>query len=352
MPYLNLDLNYLTNVKTRRLVCQLGRGSEMLPIRLWCHCASHHAEDGVLAGYSVEEIEFILEWKGARGKAVATLVKVGFLDTVERGFRVHNWMAHEGHISEFKRRSRIANATRWKNPVALAEAQNLPGLKSPSEECESDSTSPSDAMNTPNTPSDRTRTLSTAPSGETRQPSGTPCNETRNPSGTPCNGTRTPSGETRTPSRTPSGETRTPTQTHSGETWSPPTKPTNITSPTNTTGPTGTHTSAPSVFTYPNLSNQTTPRQGGNLYADEPAVGRIEDSIRQEISQRMGSSADLSDVDVKTMVVLAKIHGLAFQKACEHLRPGVKNIVGYIRSLLDFPEVAACRSASRRIPSS
>jgi hypothetical protein len=345
MAYLNLDFNYFTNVKTRRLICQLGPGSEMLPIRLWCHCASHHAEDGVLAGYSVEEIEFILEWKGARGKAVATLVKVGFLDTVEHGFRVHNWMTHEGHISEFKRRSRIANATRWKNPAALAEAQNRNGLKSPSEECESDSTSPPDAMNTPNTPSDRTRTLSTAPSGETRKPSGTPCNETRNPSGTPCN-------ETRTPSRTPSGETRTPTQTPSGETWSPPTKPINTTSPTNTTRPISTHTTGPSGFTYPNPSNQAKQRQGGDLCADELAVGRIEDSIRQEISQRMGSSADLSEVDVETMVALSKIHGLAFQKACEHLRPGVKNIVGYIRSLLDLPKVSAFRSVSPRVLSS
>jgi len=66
----------------------------------------------------------------------------------------------------------------------------------------------------------------------------------------------------------------------------------------------------------------------------------------------MGSSADLSEWDVETMVALSKIHGLAFQKACEHLRPGVKNIVGYIRSLLDLPKVAAFRSASPRILSS
>ena len=149
MPYLNLDFNYFTNVKTRRLACQLGPGSEMLPIRLWCHSAGHHAEDGVLEGYTVEEIEFFLEWKGARGRAVAALVKVGFLDTLENGFRVHNWMIHEGHISEFKRRSRIANASRWKNPIALAEARSRPSLKKLPEECESGSTSSPDAMNTP-----------------------------------------------------------------------------------------------------------------------------------------------------------------------------------------------------------
>ena len=338
MAYLNLDFNYFTNVKTRRLVCQLGPGSEMLPIRLWCHCASHHAEDGVLHGYSAEEIEFILEWKGARGKAVATLVKVGFLDTLEHGFRVHNWMTHEGHISEFKRRSRIANASRWKN-ATLSEARSRPISMNLPEEGKSGCTGSHDAMST------RSDETMGARPDEVATPPESPCSETRIPSGTPSN-------RTRTPSRTPCGETRTPTQNPSNETWSPPTKPTNTTSPTNTTRPTSTHTTVPSVFTYPNLSNQTTQRQGGDLCADEPAAGRIEDSIRQEISQRMGSSADLSEVDVETMVALSKIHGLAFQKACEHLRPGVKNIVGYIRSLLDLPKGAAFRSASPRILSS
>jgi len=81
-------------------------------------------------------------------------------------------------------------------------------------------------------------------------------------------------------------------------------------------------------------------------------VDRIEDSIRQTISQRMGSSADLSEWDVETMVALSKIHGLAFQKACEHLRPGVKNIVGYVRSLLDLPKVPRFGSTSARALSS
>jgi hypothetical protein len=253
MPYLNLDINYFTNVKTRRLVCLLGPGSELLPIRLWCHCASHHAEDGVLEGYSVEEIEFFLEWKGPRGKAVSTLLKVGFLDPVDYGFRVHDWMVHEGHISEFKRRSRIANASRWKNSIALADARSRPISKN----------------------------------------SETPCTETR------------------TPSRTPSNETRTL-----------------------------------------NLSNHTTQRQTGDVCAREPEAARIKDGIRETILQRMGPGTDLSEEDVETMVALSKMHGLAFQKACEHLRPGVENIVGYVRTLLDLPKVPRFRSTSARLVSS
>ena len=63
----------------------------------------------------------------------------------------------------------------------------------------------------------------------------------------------------------------------------------------------------------------------------------------------MGPSADLSEPDVETMVVLSRIHGLAFQKACEHLRPGVKNIVGYVRTLLDMPKTPRFGSTPSRI---
>ena len=82
------------------------------------------------------------------------------------------------------------------------------------------------------------------------------------------------------------------------------------------------------------------------MCASEPVADRIKDGIRQAIFQRMGPGADLSEVDVETMVALSKIHGLAFQKACEHLRPGVKNIVGYIRSLLDVSKVPRFVSTS------
>jgi hypothetical protein len=84
--------------------------------------------------------------------------------------------------------------------------------------------------------------------------------------------------------------------------------------------------------------------------AHEPAGVRIKDGIRQTIFQQMGPDADLSEVDMETMVALSKIHGLAFQKACEHLRPGVKNIVGYTRTLLDLPGVQRFWSTSATPP--
>ena len=57
MAYLNLDIHYFTNIKTKRLVGLLGKGAELLPLRLWCHCAEHHAENGELAGYTAQELE-------------------------------------------------------------------------------------------------------------------------------------------------------------------------------------------------------------------------------------------------------------------------------------------------------
>ena len=82
------------------------------------------------------------------------------------------------------------------------------------------------------------------------------------------------------------------------------------------------------------------------MCTSEPVAGRIKDGIRQAVFERMGPGADLSEVDVETMVALSKIHGLAFQEACEHLRPGVRNIVGYIRSLLDASKVPRFVSTS------
>jgi len=114
MPYLNLDLNYFTHPKTRRLIGLLGRGSEMLPIRLWCHCGAHHCDTGVLADYSPQEIESIVEWWGKPGEMLAALLKVGFLRQTEGGFEIPGWREYQGHISAYKERGKMMAEARWK----------------------------------------------------------------------------------------------------------------------------------------------------------------------------------------------------------------------------------------------
>lgn len=115
MPFLNLDLNYFSHPKTKRLIGLLGRGAEVLPIRIWCHCGAHHAESGRLAGYSAQEIESIVEWWGKPSEAVEAMVKVGFLELKNGEYAVHDWKKNQGHISAFHRRAIAINRIRWKN---------------------------------------------------------------------------------------------------------------------------------------------------------------------------------------------------------------------------------------------
>lgn len=113
MPYLNLDLNYFDNPKTLRLIGLLGKGSEVLPIKLWCYCGKHHTESGRLVGYSTEEIESVLGWWGESGKMVEAMVKVQFLEIKDDEYFLHDWLEHEGHLAAFKKRAKQAARKRW-----------------------------------------------------------------------------------------------------------------------------------------------------------------------------------------------------------------------------------------------
>lgn len=116
MADLNLDLHYFEHPKTVRLVGLLGRGAEVLPIKLWAYCGKVHAESGKLSNYSTRELESAIGWWGKESEAVAALVKVGFvreLTGVEAGFEAVDWLEHQGHLAAFKERSRKANEVRW-----------------------------------------------------------------------------------------------------------------------------------------------------------------------------------------------------------------------------------------------
>jgi len=113
VPSLNLDVNYFDHVKTQRLVAALGIGSEVIPIRLWCFVGKHYPETGDLPGLETGELENLLGWRGEAGRCVEALIKVGFLDRIKRGFRVHDWKEHSGHLAAFKVRASRAAEARW-----------------------------------------------------------------------------------------------------------------------------------------------------------------------------------------------------------------------------------------------
>lgn len=114
MADLNLDPGYFKHRKTVRLIGLLGKGAEVLPIRLWAYYAEAHPDDdGRLTGYSTQEIESAAQWWGKPGEMVKGMRKVGFLDKDGETYSLHNWLDRQGHIKALKERSRKMNKARW-----------------------------------------------------------------------------------------------------------------------------------------------------------------------------------------------------------------------------------------------
>lgn len=114
MPSLNLDLDYLTNRKVLRLVGLLGPEAFIIPIRLWLYVAKNHPETGRLKGYSIREIESILNWTGQPGTCVKALATTRMMNR-DRGkqWSVNDWSEHAGHLIFYKRRASLAAKARW-----------------------------------------------------------------------------------------------------------------------------------------------------------------------------------------------------------------------------------------------
>ncbi len=125
MLYINLDPDFFGHPKTKRLVGLLGRGAEMLPIKLWCYCGKYHAKDGRFTGYSTHEIESLVDWWGKPGDMIDAMVKVEFLVRREDGdYEIHDWLDHEGHIIALKDKAQKAARARWEKDKSSGKSQN------------------------------------------------------------------------------------------------------------------------------------------------------------------------------------------------------------------------------------
>ncbi len=134
MPDIHLDIEFFNHRKTVRLVGLLGRGSEVLPVRLWCYIAKHHADSGSLTGYSARSVEKVIAWWGKEGACVAALEETGFLDRIENGWKIHDWSEHARHLAAFRARGLKGAAARWgfaeKLSNAVSNAVSMNGSKS------------------------------------------------------------------------------------------------------------------------------------------------------------------------------------------------------------------------------
>jgi hypothetical protein len=104
---MNLPETYWTDRKTRALMRLLGKGAEVLPLRLWSHVSGRHGADGRLAGYKPQEMEDAAGWWGEPGKFVAAMLEVGWLEPLpdgQPGYQCHEWEQHQrDHAGDVQR---------------------------------------------------------------------------------------------------------------------------------------------------------------------------------------------------------------------------------------------------------
>lgn len=113
MPTLNIDLNYFEHKKTKRLICLLGRGAEILPIRLWIYCGIFHSDTGELAGYSDQEIESIANWWGKSGDMLCAMKTVNYMHKRRKTWVMTGFLEHQGHITAYRLKGKAMAEARW-----------------------------------------------------------------------------------------------------------------------------------------------------------------------------------------------------------------------------------------------
>lgn len=141
MASLNVDLDYFAHPKTKRLSRLLGRGSEVLPLKLWCFTGKYFAEAGRLTEISAQELETECQWWGEAGQMIQAMLDANFLEFDPDGktLVVHDWLDHESHIMAYKERAKIAvqarirnSSTRSSTRSSTSESSRSPPSSSPS----------------------------------------------------------------------------------------------------------------------------------------------------------------------------------------------------------------------------
>ncbi len=133
MPELNLSLDYLEHRKTKRLQLRLGNDAAIYPIRLWIYVGRYHPEDGLLSGYSREEIASICSSNAtSNATSIMDAMLDGFLEEVEGGFQVHDWLEHQGHLKAFRVRATTAARARWDKIEKLGKKPKKDATSNPS----------------------------------------------------------------------------------------------------------------------------------------------------------------------------------------------------------------------------
>ncbi|OGQ00764.1 MAG: hypothetical protein A2Z40_04120 [Deltaproteobacteria bacterium RBG_19FT_COMBO_60_16] len=105
------------NLKSRKMIREIGDHGAMCLIRLWAYAAENH-QKGVLHGLDETEIEETAGWTGEQGAFASYAIRMRWVDRDEKDgtLSIHDWPKHQPYIFHFDKRSEaasIAAAARW-----------------------------------------------------------------------------------------------------------------------------------------------------------------------------------------------------------------------------------------------
>ena len=105
---IRMDVAFLRNLKTRKLVAALGADGIVSLIRLWCYARERHPS-GVLDGVGLDDLEVVVEWPGTPGTFTSYATGKRWVDVSPEGvLSVHDWPDHQPWAFGSERRSNAA----------------------------------------------------------------------------------------------------------------------------------------------------------------------------------------------------------------------------------------------------
>ena len=116
---IRLSVDFLQNIKVRKLKKRLGADGVLALIALWSYCAKNFP-DGRLGEYS-DDVEFIADWDGEDGALASALRELGFLDVCEDGtLELHDWTENNPYVADSRERGDTQRLNRLggQNPTA------------------------------------------------------------------------------------------------------------------------------------------------------------------------------------------------------------------------------------------
>lgn len=111
-----ISTQFRMNPKRQRLFDELGAEGVLALIDLWSWAAANSIT-GELPPNPVS-IEHAVDWSGEPGDLFGALLRIGFIDKTEDGYRLHEWAEHQPYV--VKAPERVANGSKGGKASAVA----------------------------------------------------------------------------------------------------------------------------------------------------------------------------------------------------------------------------------------